>query len=34
MGFSGKGDDRKKRLYYAYLPLKDEMLFFAAQNYS
>ena len=26
-GFSGSGDNRKIRLYYAYLPLKDEMLF-------
>lgn len=27
LGFSGEGKDRKIRLYYAYLPLKDEMLF-------
>ena len=27
LGFSGSGDNRKIRLYYAYLPLKDEMLF-------
>ena len=27
LGFSGDGDNRKIRLYYAYLPLKDEMLF-------
>ncbi len=26
LGFSGNGDNRKIRLYYAYLPLKDEML--------
>ena len=26
LGFSGSGDNRKIRLYYAYLPLKDEML--------
>ena len=27
LDFSGSGDDRKIRLYYAYLPLKDEMLY-------